>query len=172
MPTALFLFVALHESDLRWMARVGIVRAFSPGDRLISRDEELNGLLIILSGSAGVEIVGRTLTRRPGECLGEVSLVDTRPASATATLLSVKPTRALWMDGDALRRRFEVDPGFAARCFRGLAILLANRLREATATPEQMDDAMLLDETLMDGLARAGERFRVLQSYTGTEASP
>jgi CRP-like cAMP-binding protein len=168
MPTALFLFVVLHETDLRWMARVGTVRTYAPGDRLISRDEELNGLLIILSGSADVEIVGRTLTRRPGECLGEVSLVDTRPASATVT--AVEATRALWMDGDVLRRRFEVDPGFAARCFRGLAILLANRLREATATPEQMDDAMLLDETMMDGIARAGERFRVLQSYT--ELSP
>jgi CRP-like cAMP-binding protein len=168
MPTALFLFVVLLETDLRWMARVGTIRVYAPGDRLISRGEELNGLLIILSGSADVEIVGHTLTRRPGECLGEVSLVDTRPASANVT--AVESTRALWIDGDVLRRRFEVDHGFAARCFRGLAILLANRLREATATPEQMDDAMLLDETLMDGIARAGERFRVLQSYT--DASP
>jgi CRP-like cAMP-binding protein len=116
-----------------------------------------------------VEIIGSTLTRRAGECLGEVSLVDTRPASATVT--AVEPTRALWLDGEVLRHRFEADPGFAARCFRGLAILLANRLREATATPEQMDDALLLDETMMDGIARAGERFRLLQSYTGVETA-
>jgi CRP/FNR family transcriptional regulator, cyclic AMP receptor protein len=172
MPTALFLFVAMQDTDMRWMARVGVVRAYTPGERLIYRDELLNGLLIILSGSADVEVVGRTLTRRAGECLGEVSLVDTRPASATVT--AVEPTRALWLDGNVLRRRFEVDPGFAARCFRGLAILLANRLREAEATaiPEQMDDALLLDETMMDGIARAGERFRLLLSYTSAEASP
>ncbi len=170
MPTALFLFVALLDTDMRWMARVGVVRVYAAGDRLISRDEQLNGLLIILTGSADVEIVGRTLTRRAGECLGEVSLVDTRPASATVT--AVEPTRALWLDGDVLRHRFAADPGFAARCFRGLAILLANRLREATTAPEQMDDALLLDETMMDGIARAGERFRLLLSYTSAEASP
>src|SRR6201989_381603 len=110
MPTALFLFVALHDIDMRWMARVGVVRGYDPVERLINRDEQLNGLLIILSGSAAVEIVGRTLTRRAGECLGEVSLVDTRPASATVT--AVEPTRAMWLDGEVLRRRFEVDPGF------------------------------------------------------------
>jgi CRP/FNR family cyclic AMP-dependent transcriptional regulator len=170
MPTALFLFVALLDTDMRWMARVGVVRVYAAGDRLISRDEQLNGLLIILTGSADVEIVGRTLTRRAGECLGEVSLVDTRPASATVT--AVEPTRALWLDGAVLRRRFEVDPGFAARCFRGLAILLANRLREATTAPEQMGEALLLDETMMDGIARAGERFRLLLSYTSAETSP
>jgi CRP/FNR family transcriptional regulator, cyclic AMP receptor protein len=169
MPTALFLFVAMHDTDMRWMARVGLVRAYAPGERLICRDEQLNGLLIILSGSADVEIVGRTLTRRAGECLGEVSLVDTRPASATVT--AVGPTRALWLDGEVLRRRFEVDPGFAARCFRGLAILLANRLREATTAPVQMDEALLLDETMLDGIARAGERFRLLLSCTNAEAA-
>jgi CRP/FNR family transcriptional regulator, cyclic AMP receptor protein len=167
MPTALFLFVALNDTDMRWLARVGMVHAFTQGERLICRDEQLNGLLIILSGAADVEILGRALTRRAGECLGEVSLVDTRAASATVT--AVEPTRALWLEGEVLRRRFEVDPGFAARCFRGLAILLANRLREATATTEQMDDALLLDETMLDGIARAGERFRLLLSYTSDE---
>jgi CRP/FNR family cyclic AMP-dependent transcriptional regulator len=170
MPTALFLFVAMHDTDMRWMARVGVVRVYAPGERLIYRDEQLKGLLIILSGSADVEIVGRTLTRRAGECLGEVSLVDTRPASATVT--AVEPTRALWLEGEVLRRRFEVDPGFAARCFRGLAILLANRLREATTAPEQIDEALLLDETMLDGIARAGERFRLLLSCTSVEAAP
>lgn len=170
MPTALFLFVAMYDTDMRWMARVGAVRVYAPGETLIYRDEQLNGLLIILSGSADVEIVGRTLTRRAGECLGEVSLVDTRPASATVT--AVEPTRALWLDGELLRRRFEVDSGFAARCFRGLAILLANRLREATTAPEQIDEALLLDATMMDGIARAGERFRLLQSCTSAEATP
>jgi CRP/FNR family transcriptional regulator, cyclic AMP receptor protein len=170
MPTALFLFVALNDSDMRWLARVGMVRVYAQGEALIHRDERLNGLLIILSGAADVEIVGRTLTRRAGECLGEVSLVDTRPASATVT--AVEPIRALWLDGEVLRHRFEADPGFAARCFRGLSILLANRLREATTTPEQIDDALLLDEIMMDGIARAGDRFRLLMSYTSAEASP
>jgi CRP/FNR family cyclic AMP-dependent transcriptional regulator len=170
MPTALFLFVALNDTDMRWLARIGIVRCYAQGERLICRDQQLNGLMIILSGAADVEVIGRTLRRRAGECLGEVSLVDTRPASATVT--AVEQTRALWLDGAVLQHRFEADPGFAARCFRGLAILLANRLREATTTPDQVDDALLLDEIMMDGIARAGERFRLLLSYTSAEAAP
>lgn len=169
MPTVLFLFVALNDTDMRWLASVGMVRAYASGQQLIRRGEHLNGLLILLSGAADVEVVGRTLTRRAGECLGEVSLVDARPASATVT--ASEPTRALWLDGDLLRRRFAVDPEFAARCFRGLAILLANRLREATAEPDQIDEALLLDDTMMDGLARAGERFHLLLSCTKAEAS-
>ena len=167
MRSALFVFAALNDTDMRWMTGNGAVRSYAAGDTLILRDEKLNGLLIILSGSAEVDIGGRTMTRRAGESLGEVSLVDTRPASATVT--AVEPTRALWLDGSVLRRRFDTDPGFAARCYRGLAILLANRLREATAGPDAGNEALILDDTLLDGLARAGERFRLLLSYTGME---
>jgi CRP-like cAMP-binding protein len=167
MRSALFLFAALNDTDMRWMAASGPVRAYAFGDTLIHRGENLNGLLIILSGSAVVDIAGRTMPRRAGECLGEMSLVDTRPASVTVT--ATEPTRALWLHGAVLRRRFDTEPGFAARCYRGLAILLANRLREATSGPDADDDPLTLDETMLDGMARAGERFRLLQSYTGAE---
>ncbi len=170
MRAVLLMFVALADTDMRWMAEHGSLRALTPGQTLISRGEQLNGLLIILSGSASVETGGKTLTRRAGECLGEVSLVDTRPASVTVT--AAEPVRVLWLDGATLRRRFEADPGFAARCYRGLAILLANRLREATADANDLDDASALDDTLLDGVARAGERFRLLLSYTGSETAP
>jgi CRP-like cAMP-binding protein len=143
------------------------VRDNARGETLIQRNEQLNGLLIVLSGSAAVDIGGRSVPRRAGECLGEMSLVDTRPASVTVT--AAEPTRALWLEGGVLRRRFGADPGFAARCYRGLAILLANRLREAISGPDVDDDPLTLDETMLDGLARAGERFRLLLSYTGVE---
>jgi CRP-like cAMP-binding protein len=167
MRAVLQIFVALADTDMRWMAEHGSLRALTPGQTLISRGEQSNGLLIILSGSAAVETGGKTLIRRAGECLGEVSLVDTRPASVNVT--AAEPMRALWLDGATLRRRFDADPGFAARCYRGLAILLANRLREATA---DSDDASMLDDTLLDGVARAGERFQLLLSYTGSETAP
>jgi CRP-like cAMP-binding protein len=127
----------------------------------------LNGLLIILSGAAAVDVAGKPVARRAGECLGEMSLVDTRPASVTVT--ATEPTKALWLHGAVLLRRFETEPGFAARCYRGLAILLANRLREATSGPDADDDPLSLDETMLEGMTRAGERFRLLLSYTGVE---
>lgn len=168
MRSALFLFAALNDTDMRWLAANGQMRTYAPGDMLIHRNEQLNGLLIVLTGSAAVEVAGRTLVRRAGECLGEMSLVDTRPASVSVT--ATEPARALWLDGAVLRRRFDAEAGFAARCYRGLAILLANRLREATEGPDAGDDTLTLDATMLDGLARAGERFRLLLSYTGAEA--
>ena len=64
----LMMFVALADSDMRWMAEHGSLRALTPGQTLISRGEQLNGLLIILSGSASVvRPGGKTLTRRAGE---------------------------------------------------------------------------------------------------------
>jgi len=170
MRAVLLLFVALHDTDMRWMAENGELRMLSPGETLIRRGERLNGLLIVLSGSASVETAGKMLMRRAGECLGEVSLVDTRPASVTVT--ATQPLRVLWLEGATLRRRFDADAGFAARCYRGLAILLANRLREATAGADADGDASLLDDTLLEGMARAGERFRLLLSYTGLETAP
>ena len=168
MRSALFLFAALDDADMRWLATHGSRRDFAPGDTLIRRGERLNGLLVILAGAARVDIAGHTILRRAGECLGEVSLVDSRPASVTVA--ASEPTTALWLDGDTLRRQFAADPGFAARCYRGLAILLANRLREATAP--DADDALDLDDIMLDAMARAGARFQLLLSYTNTGAGP
>ena len=54
----------LNDADMRWMAASGPVRHYAAGDTLISRDEHLNGLLIILSGAASVEAAGRPVPRR------------------------------------------------------------------------------------------------------------
>jgi CRP/FNR family transcriptional regulator, cyclic AMP receptor protein len=163
MRTALYLFVAISEGDIAWMAEAGTVRLFTPGATLIRRGESLDALLILLEGEVQVG-AGPGMPapiRRAGECLGEVSLVDTRPASTDVA--AVGPVRALWLNGDTLRRRLDADNGFAARFWRGIAILLANRLREAvTGDP----DGLTLDDTMLDGMARAGEKFLLLLDHT------
>ncbi len=161
MRTALYLFAALSEGDIAWMAGAGAVRRFEAGEMLIRRGETLDVLLILLDGEVQV-LTGQSAPapmRRAGECLGEVSLVDTRPASTDVAASG--PVRALHLSGDTLRRRLGADKGFAARFWRGIAILLANRLREATGDP----DAFTLDDTMLDGMARAGEKFLLLLDH-------
>ncbi len=165
MRTALFLFAALTEGDIAWLAGVGTVRQFADGEPLIRHGESLDALLILLEGEARVETANAAI-RRAGESLGEVSLVDTRPASADVTALG--PVRALVVHGDVLRRQLQSNSGFASRFWRGLAILLANRLREAAGDDP---DAFTLDETMLDGLARAGEKFLLLLAHTGGGAA-
>jgi CRP/FNR family cyclic AMP-dependent transcriptional regulator len=163
MRTTLYLFAAVTEGDIAWMAEAGAVRLFTPGEVLIRRGETLDALLILLEGDVRVA-AGPGMPapiRRAGECLGEVSLVDTRPASTDVAAIS--PVRALRLSGDTLRRQLDADNGFAARFWRGIAILLANRLREAaTGDP----DVLTLDETMLDGMARAGEKFLLLLDHT------
>ncbi len=166
MRTALFLFAALSEGDITWMAKTGAIQHFAPGDVLIRRGSAQDALLILLDGDVRVETGagGQLALRRPGECLGEVSLVDTRPASTNVA--AVEPVRALRLSGDALRHRLEMDAGCASRFWRGLAILLANRLREAAQAATDDPDAFMLDDTMLDGMARAGEKFRLLLEHT------
>ncbi|HUB15116.1 MAG TPA: cyclic nucleotide-binding domain-containing protein [Acetobacteraceae bacterium] len=160
MRTALFLFAALTEADIAWLADMGTVRRFAAGEALIRRGENLDALLILLEGEARVEIA-HTAMRRAGESLGEVSLVDTRPASAD--VIALVPVQALVVRGDVLRRELQSNSGFASRFWRGLAILLANRLREAAGDDP---DAFALDDTMLDGLARAGDKFLLLLDHT------
>ena len=169
MRTALFLFAALSDGDVGWLARAGTVLQFAAREPLIRQGESPGGLLIVLSGSVRVETDAGSViaVRRVGECVGEVSLVDTRPASSS--VVAAEPTSALLLANTILRTRIDADIGFAARCYRGLAILLANRLREATSGAA--DDATMLDDTLMDAMARAGERFQLLTEYVGGRVS-
>jgi CRP/FNR family cyclic AMP-dependent transcriptional regulator len=83
--------------------------------------------------------------------------VDTRTASTD--VVAAEPAVVLLLRHSVLRSRLDSDTAYAARCYRGLAILLANRLRETTV------GATDLDETMLDGMARAGERFRLLREY-------
>ena len=167
MRSALFLFAALSERDIAWLARAGTIRHFAPGETLIRRGDAQDALLVLLDGAVRVETSagGPIALRRPGECLGEVSLVDTRPASTD--VVAAEPVRALRLGGDVLRQRLEADTGFAARFWRGLAILLANRLREVAQAVTDDTDAFTLDDTMLDGMARAGEKFRLLLDHTG-----
>jgi CRP/FNR family transcriptional regulator, cyclic AMP receptor protein len=165
MRTALFLFAALTERDIAWLADAGTVRRFATGEALIRRDENPGALLILLEGQARVD-AANTSMRREGECLGEVSLIDTRPASAN--VVAAGPVRALVVRDDVLRQELQTNSGFASRFWRGLAILLANRLREAAGDDP---DAFILDETMLDSMARAGEKFLLLLAHTRDDAT-
>ena len=166
MRGALFLFSALNETDIGWMAHAGSIRRFAAGDALIRAGETIDQLLVLLDGVVRVETAeGRVIAlRREGECLGEVSLVDTLPTSSS--VIATEPVRALHLPGDRLRTKIATDSGFATRFWHGIAILLANRLREVTsggAAPPQ-DDIMLND------VARSGDRFLLLRDYTRSSA--
>jgi CRP-like cAMP-binding protein len=98
-----------------------------------------------------------------GEIVGEVSLVDSAPASATVT--ATGEGLVLFLDKETLMAKLAADNGFGSRFYRALAVFLADRLRDArhtsgnraVAAADVGDDE--LDAGILDRMSNAGDRF-------------
>ena len=124
----------------------------------------LEGEFLITSRSAGL-----------GEIVGEMSLVDSTPPSATVTAHG--ECLALFIDKALLMQKLENDVAFGCRFYKALSIFLADRLRAMSrATPinehrisvETKPPQDELDAMILDTISSAGERFqRMLKILTG-----
>jgi len=175
MRKVLYLLGQLTDGDVEWLIAHGGKEGMVPGTILVREGQSVNALYILLDGTlevSGTGVGGNQAVRLGcGEVVGEVSLVDGRPASATVTA----GTRAvvLAIPRAELTAKLESDPKFAARFYRSLAIFLAHRLRAtgqrlAYGKDQPLDEDRAyddeLDAHLLDNLHMAGSRFdRVLQ---------
>ena len=170
MRKVLFIFGVLNDSDIDWMARAGARRGLGRQEVLIHEGVPIDAVVLLLQGRMGVSVsgAGEIAQLEAGDFIGEMSLVDSAPPSATvgAKVDSV----ALFLDKRVLLRKLAGDHAFASRFYRALAILLSDRLR---ATERRMaysgQENGLGDETtrlkdeldpgVLDQVSAAGERF-------------
>jgi len=175
MRKVLYIFGLLTDGDIEWLGVNGTCRRFRSGDVLIQEGRQTDGLILLLEGEVQVSARGHGDIARMGigEIIGEVSLVDSAPPSATITVIA--DGLALFIDKALLLRKLEQDDGFAARFYRALAIFLADRLR---ATRQPTTDRLVdlagisrdeLDIGIMDHVAEAGERFNRLLHALGVQ---
>jgi CRP/FNR family cyclic AMP-dependent transcriptional regulator len=110
--------------------------------------------------------------------VGEMSLVDSAPPSATITASG--DGLALFLDKTKLMQKLDHDEGFASRFYRALAVFVADRLREARGSPvadSTISDEMTiaedeLDVGILDRVSAAGERFnRMLRALANNGLS-
>jgi CRP-like cAMP-binding protein len=157
------------DEDVDWLLAVGRRQRVPPGTVLIAEGAAVEDLLLILDGSARVTVSRanpRELARcGAGELLGEVSFVDAR--AATATVTAERDPLVLRIPRPAVTARLGSDPAFAARFYKVIAVLLAQRLRHTIALLEARDGAPLsagqgdpdeLDPEALENLALAGAR--------------
>jgi CRP/FNR family cyclic AMP-dependent transcriptional regulator len=165
MRKVLYLFGLLTDADIEWMARNGHRRSLEDGELLINEGGSSDSLILLLEGEVLVTAEGYGPVARMGvgEIVGEISLVDSAPPSATIT--AIGNGLALFIDKAKLLRKLDHDEGFSARIYRALAVFLADRLR-ATRRPTAAglsDSTGLspdeLDVGIMDSVSSAGERF-------------
>jgi CRP-like cAMP-binding protein len=163
MRKVLYILSRLSDEDVDWMADAGKRTRHAPGDILIRQGGAIDSLMFVLDGKVSVEVegVGQVASLGSGEMLGEMSLVDESPPSATVVV--VEPTHVLHLDRTALNARIDADPAFAARLYRAIAMFLSVRMRSTVqrlgygkATVANDDE---LDMALLDSVTVAGGRF-------------
>lgn len=170
MRNVLYILGSLADSDIEWMIAAGQVRALAAGEVLIEERKPLDSLYLLLQGSLAVTVAaqnGKVLAQvGPGEVLGEISMLDSRPPVATVS--ATTRSQVLSIPTDRLSRKLESDEGFAARFYRAIAVFLAQRMRHRTELLRDKNKSQLnedvespdeIDPALLEEVSLAGKRF-------------
>jgi CRP/FNR family cyclic AMP-dependent transcriptional regulator len=170
MRKVLYILGQLSDEDVDWMANAGRRRDAHAAEVLIREGVSIGSVLIVLQGTASVTLGGGREVARigAGEVLGEMSMIDNRPPSATVS--AVEPMVLLELGRAALDAKLLGDTGFAARFYRALAVFLADRVRNTNAqlgygkeaASHSLADEDELDDLVMDNLHLAGARFEAI----------
>jgi CRP/FNR family cyclic AMP-dependent transcriptional regulator len=124
------LFQGLNDMELAHLnARADFLEC-GPGECLIREGEQGHQLFILLAGQAriskrafGMEKVIQKLG--PGECFGEMSLLDNKCRSASVK--TIDHCKLLRLDGDYVVSL----PEISSKIYRNLAFMLSQKLRHA-----------------------------------------
>ena len=176
MRRVLYILGDLDDQDIDWISDSGEVRSFSKGEFLVSEGSAIEFLYILLKGQCTVSInaAGNTrhvATLQPGEIIGELSFLDSRPPVASVS--AIENCKVLAIPCATLQRKLDTDSGFAARFYRALGVFMSDRLRsvmghmgygetsesDMNANATDVDE---LDPDVLDSLALAGKRFEYI----------
>jgi CRP-like cAMP-binding protein len=125
------IFSMLTENEATLLAEHAVKKRFKRGENLLTQGERSNALFIVLTGKARVvvqderqrEVILSDL--QPGECVGEMSLIDNEPHSATVRADSV--CDVLVLETQAFARCLAENSSLSYGVMRDLA----QRLRQA-----------------------------------------
>src|SRR5438093_2292568 len=133
MKEVIYVFGALEEPDVEVLMRIGTRQQLRVGDKLLTEGTHPDAIYLVLEGELSVSVKGRDAAIAhvgKAEIVGEMSLLESQPASAT--LCAITRVRVLRIPRDALEENLAADPGFSMRFYRALGMLLSHRLRTTT----------------------------------------
>ncbi|GMV41350.1 MAG: hypothetical protein AMXMBFR64_30660 [Myxococcales bacterium] len=140
----LHLLAQLTEEDRELILRAAEPIRFEAGQVLIEQGQSLSVLFLVLEGTLAVRIAREQVAidvglLGPGDIAGELSFVSWEPASATVA--AVEPGAALRIDFDWMQAFGANHPETGVRFFQSLALVLAQRVRQANARLFLQSDA-------------------------------
>lgn len=126
-------FADFSEEELYELFRASSKEEFAMGDYLLREGASGAKMYIIISGAVIVltETEGKRVeleTLRDGSCVGEMSMIDHMPRSAS--VVAFKKTVALALNETVLRHN---NPKLCLKLYRNLATTLSERLRASEA---------------------------------------
>ncbi len=128
------ILAGLSQRSLTNLSGFGSYHRFPPGTEIIREGEMQNRFYVVVAGLLTISARARNMDMplseaRAGECLGEVSLLEPGPASAS---VRVQEDATLWsMDIGDLRAYLSAHAGGAGALLMGMASCLSRRLRQA-----------------------------------------
>lgn len=136
------LFSGLTDSQIERLAAGSVRRNFPRGRTIVAEGEPSQSLYILLSGRAkvqrsdteGKEVILAVLG--PGECFGEMSLIDDAPRSAS--VITLESSDFMSIAKDSFKAMLISSPEICMRIMKGLV----KRLREAD---KKIETLALLD---------------------------
>jgi CRP/FNR family cyclic AMP-dependent transcriptional regulator len=144
-----YLVVGLSEDDVMKVAALAKLKTVEGGVEFVKLGAKDPDLYVILSGTALVYRQGGVLLgeRGSGSVIGEIALVDDQPRSAY--VVSKAYLTYAHLDGKELRRFMFHNQHIGFIMLSNLARVLSMRLREASATIEDLQ-GKLADPWLYD----------------------
>ena len=125
------LFSGLTDSQIERLAAGSVRRSFPKGRTIVAEGEPSQSLYVLLSGRAkvqrsdteGKEVILAVLG--PGECFGEMSLIDDAPRSAS--VITIESCDFMSINKESFKAILLSSPEICMRIMKGLV----KRLREA-----------------------------------------
>lgn len=154
---AMALFGPLSDAELEAVGARGTVHTVEPGEVLVREGDRADNVYVVLSGNAQVELHGVEVgpVVGPGECVGELAVLDEAPRAATVTALS--PMSLLSFTSETFAQVLQELPALREEVIRALT----RRMRQVSTGWAQLavDTDVLLDAYYaLQGSADEGNR--------------
>ena len=121
------LFREISLESIEYLLNICQVIEFTPGKEVLSPNKFNNCIYIVLSGRLGVHLGDKDgsphIVFEPGDCVGEMSILDGKPVSAY--VVAPEQSRLLMIHQEALWSLINISHGVA----RNILHILAGRMR-------------------------------------------